>query len=178
MTGLSYSHIDSPAGRLLVAGDYKALHYLSFPGGHKAFGPKAGWHRSDNPFAEVRRQLAAYFAGERQQFDLPLHLSGTAFQNSVWRYLAHIPFGETRTYGQLAAALGSPRASRAVGAANGANPIPIILPCHRVIGSNGALTGFGGGLATKDLLLRHEAAVSGATNGQLSLFGERFSSLG
>ncbi|GHH00294.1 methylated-DNA--[protein]-cysteine S-methyltransferase [Pseudodonghicola xiamenensis] len=156
---LCYTHIDSPIGRLLVAGDGRALHFLSFPSGSKAFGPRADWRQSDSPFAEVRRQLIAYFAGELRRFDLPLHLAGTTFQNDVWRYLADIPFGETRTYGQIANALGRPKASRAVGAANGSNPLPIILPCHRVIGSNGALTGFGGGVPVKAGLLRLEGVL-------------------
>ena len=156
MTELYHTHIDSPIGRLLVAGDDVALHFLGFPSGRKAFGPRPEWRRSDRPFRDVRRQLDAYFAGDLRRFDLPLHLSGTAFQNEVWRYLAGIPFGETRTYGEVAVTVGRPRAARAVGAANGANPLPIVLPCHRVIGADGSLTGFGGGLRTKEYLLRHE----------------------
>lgn len=159
MTQLCYSYIASPIGSLLVAGDAAALHFLSFPAGHKSFGPRPEWHCSDTPFTEVRRQLDAYFAGDLQEFELPLHLSGTEFQNSVWRQLSHISFGETWTYGQLAKAVGRPKASRAVGAANGNNPLPIILPCHRVIGANGTLTGFGGGLPAKEHLLRHEGAI-------------------
>lgn len=159
MTELCYTHIKSPVGPLLVAGTDEALHFLSFPTGHKAFGPQSNWQRIDAPFQEVRRQLDAYFAGDLLQFDLPLHLGGTAFQNSVWKYLAGIPFGETRSYGQIAEALGRPKASRAIGAANGNNPVPIILPCHRVIGANGSLTGFGGGLPVKEFLLRHEGAL-------------------
>ncbi len=146
----------TPIGRLLLAGTEEALHYLSFPSGHKAFGPKQGWHRSETPFGEAKRQLAEYFAGERRSFDLPLVLTGTAFQKRVWNTLRSIPFGETRSYGWLAAEIDRPTASRAVGAANGANPIPVIVPCHRVIGSNGALTGFGGGIETKQFLLGHE----------------------
>lgn len=170
MTGLSYTFMESPIGSLLMAGDDAALHFLSFPSGHKAFGPRPDWHRSETPFAEVQRQLEAYFAGDLQTFDLSLHLSGTDFQNRVWRYLADIPFGETRTYGQIAADLGARKASRAVGAANGNNPLPIILPCHRVIGANGKLTGFGGGLPTKAYLLRHEGVLPGEANAQLALF--------
>ena len=170
MTGLSYTFMESPIGSLLMAGDNEALHFLSFPSGHKAFGPRPDWYQSETPFAEVRRQLAAYFAGDLQAFDLSLHLSGTDFQNRVWRYLADIPFGETRTYGQIAADLGAPKASRAVGAANGNNPLPIILPCHRVIGANGKLTGFGGGLPTKAYLLRHEGVLPEEANAQLALF--------
>lgn len=159
MTELCYTHIDSPVGSLLIAGTDKALHFLSFPTGHKAFGPHPSWQHDDDPFNQVKRQLDAYFARDLRNFDLPLHLGGTTFQNSVWRYLAGIPFGETRTYGQIAAELGQPKASRAVGAANGSNPLPIILPCHRVIGSGGSLTGFGGGIETKEFLLRHEGVL-------------------
>jgi methylated-DNA-[protein]-cysteine S-methyltransferase len=156
---LGYTHIDSPVGPLLAAGDENALHYLSFPGGNKAFGPRPEWRHSDALFDDLRCQLAAYFAGERRRFDIPLQLSGTPFQNAVWRQLAEIPFGQTRTYGEMAAALGRPSASRAVGAANGSNPLPILLPCHRVIGANGSLVGFGGGLPTKQYLLRHEGVL-------------------
>ncbi|MEE9322822.1 MAG: methylated-DNA--[protein]-cysteine S-methyltransferase [Granulosicoccus sp.] len=151
MTG--YTHIDSPVGSLLVAGDDDALHYLSFPNSPKAFGPRSDWHQTDAPFLEVRRQLTAYFDGELRQFDLPFFLTGTVFQKKVWRLLSEIPYGVTRSYGALANDLEAPKASRAVGMANGANPIPIIIPCHRVIGSTGKLTGFGGGIETKRFLL-------------------------
>ncbi|WP_288943345.1 methylated-DNA--[protein]-cysteine S-methyltransferase [uncultured Roseovarius sp.] len=156
---LCYTYIPSPVGALLVAGTDEALHFLSFPTGHKAFGPRDGWQQAEGPFHEVRRQLDAYFAGDLKRFDLPLHLGGTAFQNGVWRYLADIPFGETRTYGQIAAHLGRAKASRAIGAANGNNPLPVILPCHRVIGANGTLTGFGGGITVKEFLLRYEGVL-------------------
>lgn len=167
---LAYTHIGSPIGQLLLAGDGAALHYLSFPGGHKAFGPRPDWRPDPAPFAEVRRQLEAYFAGALRDFDLKLHLTGTPFQIRVWNRLAEIPYGKTVTYGRIATDLGDPGASRAVGAANGNNPIPIILPCHRVIGANGALTGFGGGLPTKEWLLKHEGVLPGSPV-QLSLFG-------
>ena len=160
MTELSYTHIDSPVGSLMVAGDDDALHYLCFPTSRNAIAPHSDWHKTDAPFSEVRRQLTAYFGGELQQFDLPLFLSGTDFQKSVWRHLASIPFGETQSYGQMAALLERPKASRAVGAANGNNPIAIILPCHRVIGGDGSLTGFGGGLPTKEYLLCHEGVLT------------------
>lgn len=169
MSGLCYSYIASPVGSLLIAGDEAALHFLSFPTGHKSFGPHPDWHRSDAPFLEARRQIDAYFAGDLRKFELPLRLAGTDFQNGVWHHLSRIAFGETRTYGQFAKELGKPKASRAVGAANGNNPVPIILPCHRVIGANGSLTGFGGGLSTKAFLLRHEG-VLGEEDGQLGLF--------
>lgn len=156
---LSYSYFESPVGQLLLAGDEASLHFLSFPSGHKAFGPHAQWERDDAPFAAVNEQLTAYFDGRLRVFDLPLTLHGTDFQKSVWTYLASIPFGETRSYGQLAQELDTPKASRAVGAANGANPLPVILPCHRVIGSTGKLTGFGGGLPTKKFLLELEGVL-------------------
>ena len=144
MNGLRYTHVESPVGDLLVAGTEEALHFLSFPTGHKAFRPRPEWRRDDAPFQEVRRQLDAYFAGDLRRFELALHLSGTEFQNSVWG---------------IARSVGRPKASRAVGAANGSNPLPIILPCHRVIGAGGSLTGFGGGLAVKAFLLRHEGVL-------------------
>ncbi|MBR9837398.1 MAG: methylated-DNA--[protein]-cysteine S-methyltransferase [Rhodobacteraceae bacterium] len=167
---LSWCHTDSPIGPLLLAGDRDALHFLSFPSGHKAFGPREGWREDPTPFDAVRRQLDAYFAGTLTCFDLTLAPQGTAFQTRVWQLLAEIPYGTTRSYGALATELGTPKASRAVGAANGANPIPIILPCHRVIGQDGALTGFGGGVEVKRVLLQHEAKVSGVAETQLSLF--------
>jgi methylated-DNA-[protein]-cysteine S-methyltransferase len=160
VTELSYTHIDSPVGSLMVAGDDDALHYLSFPNSPNAIKPRPDWHQTDAPFLEVRRQISAYFKGELRVFDLPLFLTGTAFQKSVWRHLSTIPFGQTQTYGQLATTLARPKASRAVGAANGSNPIAIILPCHRVIGGNGSLTGFGGGLPTKAFLLGHEGVLT------------------
>lgn len=116
----------------------------------------------DHPvLRQTAAQLADYFAGARQQFDLPLDFRGTAFQQRVWAALLAIPFGETRSYGAIASAIDQPTASRAVGAANGRNPISIIAPCHRVVGSNGALTGFAGGLATKTWLIDHERRVKG-----------------
>jgi methylated-DNA-[protein]-cysteine S-methyltransferase len=108
---------------------------------------------------QAANELREYFAGERHEFSIPLDFHGTEFQNKVWRALQSIPFGETRSYGELAAQIGAPKASRAVGAANGRNPIPIILPCHRVIGSSGSLTGFGGGLPMKKQLLAHEQTL-------------------
>ncbi|KAA6211197.1 methylated-DNA--[protein]-cysteine S-methyltransferase [Streptomyces filamentosus] len=115
--------------------------------------------RDHRPFGEAIRQLDAYFDGELTEFDLPLHLEGTPFQLRVWEQLRRIPYGETRTYGELAEALGSPGASRAVGLANGKNPVGVIVPCHRVIGSGGSLTGYGGGLDRKRRLLAFEAGT-------------------
>ena len=160
MKNLLYTYIESPVGQLLVAGDEEALHFLSFPTGNKAFRPRDEWRCAAPRFSTVRQQLSAYFARELRCFDLPLRLSGTSFQNGVWRYLSGIPFGETRTYSQVALALGHPSACRAVGAANGKHPLPIFLPCHRVVGADGSLTGFGGGLQTKEFLLRLEGAIS------------------
>jgi methylated-DNA-[protein]-cysteine S-methyltransferase len=170
-TSLYYTYHSSPIGDLLLAGDDDALHFLSFPSGSKAFQPWPEWVRNDAPFAEVKRQLDAYIGGRLKTFDLPLHLGGTEFQRKVWLALADIPFGETRTYGWQATVIGAPlSAARAVGAANGANPVAIILPCHRVIGSTGALTGFGGGLPTKKFLLQLENALpETAETRQLSL---------
>lgn len=157
---LFYTHIDSPVGKLLLVGDSRSLHFISFSTGSKSYGPDPAWIESVEPFTDAIQQLDAYFAGELTQFDLPLHISGTTFQNQVWNTLPTIPFGTTQTYGWLAAHIGRPAACRAVGAANGSNPIPIILPCHRVIGSNGSLTGFGGGIKTKQFLLAHESRSS------------------
>ena len=154
---LSYGYLETPVGRLLLAGDGEALHWVGFPSGCRAFGPRPEWRRDEEAVGEAKAQLAAYFAGERRRFDLPLALGGTPFQRSVWQALATLPYGETRTYGWLAARLGKPAASRAVGAANGANPLPIVLPCHRLVGSTGALHGFGGGLERKRFLLALEA---------------------
>jgi methylated-DNA-[protein]-cysteine S-methyltransferase len=120
-------------------------------------GPPAGERRDQNPLlVESLRQMRAYFAGELREFDLPLELVGTDFQKRVWRHLATIPYGRTRTYAEIAAALGVPKAVRAVGAANGANPLPVVLPCHRVIGADGKLVGYGGGLPLKRRLLELE----------------------
>lgn len=167
---LRYCHHDSPVGPLLLAGDGAALRLLSFPTGHKAVAPQDGWQPDPTPFDAVRHHLDAYFSGQLRVFSVPLDIRGTDFQKKIWACLATIPYGETRSYGEIARALGSPGASRAVGAANGANPLPIILPCHRVIGSGGALTGFGGGLDTKTWLLQHEARIAGVAGRQLSLF--------
>ncbi|WP_245812215.1 methylated-DNA--[protein]-cysteine S-methyltransferase, partial [Planktotalea frisia] len=160
MTKLSYTYIDSLVGALLVAGDESALHYLCFSTSPNAIVPRLDWQQTDAPFLEVRRQINAYFEGDLRKFDLPLFLTGTDFQKSVWQHLSKLPFGEAQSYGQLAAALERPKASRAVGAANGSNPNAIILPCHRVIGANGSLTGFCGGLATKEHLLCHEGVLT------------------
>jgi len=162
---LSYGYFDSPLGPLLIAGDADGLHRVGFPSEACTRRPPDRWRRDDARFAEAFRQLEAYFAGRRTRFDLTLRFAGTPFQNAVWAALCDIPFGETISYGALAVRIGRPTASRAVGGANGANPLPILVPCHRVIGSDRSLTGFGGGIEIKRFLLDHErrhAPASGA----------------
>jgi methylated-DNA-[protein]-cysteine S-methyltransferase len=154
-----YHYLDAPIGTLLLAGSGDALTLLGFPSGSMARRHEPGWQQDAGPFRQVCEQLQEYFAGERQAFELPLAPAGTTFQQQVWSSLQAIPFGETWSYGQLAARIGKPKAARAVGAANGLNPIPVIIPCHRVIGANGKLTGFGGGLDTKRYLLDLESGV-------------------
>ena len=150
---LEYTYYESPIGALLIAGRGDVLRLISFPEGSKVRRPLPGWVYVGKPFEEAIRQLRAYFARELRRFDLPLQPCGTPFQLAVWRELQRIPYGETITYGELAQRAGNPKGSRAVGAANGCNPLPIVIPCHRVIGSNGNLTGFGGGLGVKQMLL-------------------------
>ncbi|MEM7043658.1 MAG: methylated-DNA--[protein]-cysteine S-methyltransferase [Pseudomonadota bacterium] len=166
---LAYGYLESPIGALLVAGDDIGLHCISFPRGSRAVGPGDVWRRDDAFFKEAFAQLSGYFRGELTAFDLPLHFTGTAFQKTVWQALIDIPYGETTSYGAIARAIGRPTASRAVGAANGANPLPIIAPCHRVIGADRSLTGFGGGLEIKRFLLDHERRVAGSDGAQALL---------
>ena len=156
-----YSYIESPLGDLLVVRDDAGITGLYLPTGRHAVQRHPEWTRDDSAFEDARTQLREYFAGERTVFDLPLNPHGTAFQTKVWLALREIPYGETASYGETAAAIGAPTASRAVGLANGQNPISIIVPCHRVIGANGSLTGYGGGLDAKRWLLGHEAAHAG-----------------
>jgi methylated-DNA-[protein]-cysteine S-methyltransferase len=153
---MHYTTIDSPIGRLLLAGDATALRLLWFVEGRQVATPDPAWIEAPAAFREVTAQLTAYFAGRLRVFDVPVDPGGTPFQSRVWRALQDIPYGETESYGALARRLGDPKAVRAVGLANGANPISIIIPCHRVIGSNGALVGYGGGLPTKRSLLSLE----------------------
>jgi len=155
-TSLAYTFMDSPVGRLLLAGDESGLWMLSFA--REPGVPRLGdaWHASTSLFQESIRQLEAYFGRELRSFTVPLHLVGTEFQLSVWNALRSIPYGRTTTYGELARSLGKPEAIRAVGGANHANPVAIIVPCHRVIGSTGKLVGYGGGLETKQKLLALE----------------------
>lgn len=153
--------IDSPVGPLMLAADDNALRHIEFRDNcHPA--DRRDWHGGDNDVLQLaQRQLGEYFAGQRRVFELPLAPIGTEFQRAVWHALAGIPYGTTLSYAQLAQRLGNPTGTRAVGAANGRNPLPIVLPCHRVIGADGGLTGFGGGLPTKEFLLRLEGALPG-----------------
>jgi methylated-DNA-[protein]-cysteine S-methyltransferase len=157
---ISYAYLESPVGPLLLAGDADGLLLISFPCGRRPCQPSASWVRDEGALVDASAQLRSYFAGELQEFSLPLRAQGTPFQNRVWSALKAIPFGATLSYGELARRIGQPSAARAVGAANGANPLPIVVPCHRVIGADHTLTGFGGGLATKRFLLAHEARLT------------------
>jgi methylated-DNA-[protein]-cysteine S-methyltransferase len=153
----SFCHVESPIGRLLLTSDGTALTGLFTRPERKSYSTE-GWAEDAGiaPLALAALQLNEYFAGTRRTFDLPMRLDGTSFQQRVWRELTEIPYGETWSYGQLAKRIGNPNASRAVGLANGQNPISILVPCHRVIGADGSLTGYGGGLERKSWLLAHE----------------------
>jgi methylated-DNA-[protein]-cysteine S-methyltransferase len=154
---LFYDTFDSPIGALTVAGDSQGIHHILFENNRYDAKGRAHWKHDADALRDARTQLLQYLHGDRQRFELPLAPHGTDFQLRVWKALADIPFGQTWSYVELARHIGHPTASRAVGAANGRNPLPIVLPCHRVIGSSGALTGFGGGLPTKAALLQLEA---------------------
>ncbi|MDE2851441.1 MAG: methylated-DNA--[protein]-cysteine S-methyltransferase [Acidobacteriota bacterium] len=159
-----YRAFETPIGTLRLVGGEDSIDCIDLPN-RAVKPPDPAWKRSGEvlpaALGEAKRQIQEYFAGERQDFDLPLSPHGTAFQRRVWAELRRIPFGETISYGELAARIGKPSASRAVGAANGRNPLPVVVPCHRVIGSDGRLTGFGGGLPTKQALLDLEQRVAG-----------------
>ena len=162
---MSTTHVrfDSPVGPILVVGDethVRAVWMGSPPPGRPA-GPEVEREHAPAPLRDAATQLEEYFRGERQVFDLPLAPEGTDFQRRVWAQLEQIPYGQTRSYGQIAAAIGQPRASQAVGAANGRNPLSIVVPCHRVLGSTGALVGYAGGLERKQALLELERRVAG-----------------
>jgi methylated-DNA-[protein]-cysteine S-methyltransferase len=163
----SHTVIDSPVGPLTLVAADGTLVRLSMS--ERRHAPAPEWfgepvaEDDSEPLAEAARQLRGYFAGQRTGFDLPLALDGSAFQRRVWAALRDIPYGETVSYGQLADRIGQPTASRAVGLANGRNPIGIIVPCHRVVGADGSLTGYGGGIERKRYLLAHEQRVSGQT---------------
>jgi methylated-DNA-[protein]-cysteine S-methyltransferase len=152
-----YTTVDSPIGELLLLGDGSALRGLYMQEGRKAGAIPRGWAREPDAFAAASVQLGEYFAGTRTGFDLSLEPLGTPFQLQVWLALGEVGYGETRSYGELAQRIGRPAAVRAVGAANGANPLSVVIPCHRLIGANGSLTGYGGGIERKRLLLELEA---------------------
>jgi methylated-DNA-[protein]-cysteine S-methyltransferase len=156
MMSTCFTQIESPLGRLLLAANDAGLRHIIFSNGRQTATPDPGWREDAAPLTETIRQLQAYFTGELENFDLPLAPGGTPFQMDVWQRLRDIPYGQTISYGELARRIGNPKASRAVGLANGSNPIPIVIPCHRVIGSNGKLTGYGGGLPIKEKLLALE----------------------
>ena len=153
---MQYLNMESPVGPLLLAGSDAGLRLIGFSQGSMARTPDAHWTHVPTAFANAQTQLNEYFEGGRRTFDLALDPAGTAFQRAVWQALLAIPYGETRSYLDVAKAVGKPKAVRAVGSANGRNPLPIVVPCHRVIGSDGSLTGFGGGLENKKLLLALE----------------------
>lgn len=176
---LFWTQMPSPLGTLLLLASEDGLRRILLPGQSAALAggavgglpatPDPDWQRDDAALAVARGQLEEYFAGARRTFDLPLSPQGTSFQLAVMQALAEIPYGRTQSYGDIARRLGQPTATRAVGAANGRNPLAIVLPCHRVIGSDGSLTGYAGGLAAKRWLLRHEGVAIAAA--QPSLFG-------
>lgn len=153
MERLLYTQLHSPIGELLLAGDGNTLHRLHMLDGPHPIAIEKSWRRADDAFTEVTGQLAQYFAGERTDFELALEMRGTSFQRSVWDALREIPYGQTASYGEIAHRVGQPGAARAVGITNARNPISVIVPCHRVIGANGTLTGYGGGLERKRFLL-------------------------
>lgn len=158
-TTIYYDRMPSPIGELLLLSDGEHLTGLYMQTERSPSPHGVRWRHDPAPLRAAREQLQAYFAGERQTFDLPLAPQGSSFQRGVWAELEKIPFGVTCSYGEIAKRLGQPRASRAVGLANGRNPISIVVPCHRVIGANGTLTGYGGGIERKRWLLRHEGVA-------------------
>ena len=157
-----YDYLGTPIGDMLIAGCQDYLRFVSFPKspkgsiGHTPVKPLAHWQRDGKMFAQAKQELSEYFAGKRTEFTVALKPEGTEFQTAAWAALQQISYGQIRTYGQQAVLIGNPKASRAVGGANNANPIPIIIPCHRVIGANGSMTGFGGGIPVKEFLLNLE----------------------
>ncbi len=152
---MNYCYLQAPFGKLLLTGD-KLLESIEFPVQGTKKKPGVGFIYNEKPFLQVLKQLKAYFKGELTKFDLEFNIQGTKFQKSVWRELETIEYGKTISYGEVAQRIGNPKAARAVGMANNKNPIPIIIPCHRVIGKDGSLTGFGGGLEIKQYLLELE----------------------
>jgi methylated-DNA-[protein]-cysteine S-methyltransferase len=155
---MRYTQIDSPIGPLFLTGDEQGLKTITFQRERKKVTPEADWKEDHRFFKDVIDQLDAYFRGKLKKFNLKLDPRGTPFQLSVLKALQKVPYGKTVSYGELARRVGNPKASRAVGGANARNPLPIVIPCHRVIGSDGSLTGFGGGLDVKQALLDLEKA--------------------
>jgi methylated-DNA-[protein]-cysteine S-methyltransferase len=155
-----HSYVDSPLGPLLLTGDGEGLTGL-YTDQHGRLPTDLG-HRADEEFAQARTQLEEYFAGRRTDFDLPINVAGTAFQQAVWQALRRIRYGTTMSYREVAEEIGNPKAVRAVGSANSRNPLSIIVPCHRVVGSDGKLIGYAGGFSAKRWLLDHELAAAGA----------------
>ena len=168
---VTYTYMDSLVGPILLARVDEGLTHILFHNSKYPAKIREHWRRDEVPLRDAVDQLRAYFAGNRVVFDLPLAPAGTPFQKKVWAGLCEIPCGDTRSYGELAASIGFPDASRAVGAANGRNPIAIVVPCHRVIGANGTLTGYAGGLHIKKALLEHEARMIQKPGEQLALVG-------
>lgn len=158
-----WTRLNSPIGSLLLVGSDSGLSRIEFATAKRVSTPSDNWIEDASAFNDVTSQLNAWFAGELRVFEFALNAEGTDFQCAVWNALRTIPFGETRSYADIALQIGRPTASRAVGAANGANPLPIVVPCHRVIGTNGTLTGFAGGVDTKRWLLDHESRHAGPT---------------
>ena len=156
---MKYKYIESPIGNLLLAGDGPGLKLIGFPSGKGRVTPGSDWIEDISCFPQAEKQLGEYFSGKRRVFELELEPKGTPFQIAVLDALVQIPYGETRSYKDIAIEIGRPKAMRAVGAANGRNPLPIVIPCHRVIGANGSLTGFGGGLEAKTFLLELERKI-------------------
>lgn len=157
MNIVHYCYTNSPVGELLLAGNADTLLLLGFPEGKLCYTPEPSWKHNPKAFTAHKEQLAEYFAGCRQTFDVPYDIQRSEFQRSVLQAVANVPYGVTTSYGEIAKKIKNPKAVRAVGGANARNPVPIIVPCHRIIGSNGTLTGFGGGLAIKEFLLKLEA---------------------
>ncbi len=166
---VTYTYTDSPLGRILVAQNSVGLVLISFQQTPEAESPQPDWHFVETLDGEATDQLCAYFNGQLHEFDLPLAPQGTAFQQAVWQALQSIAYGQTWSYAELAQQVGRPKAVRAVGAANGRNPLPIVIPCHRVIGSNGTLTGYRGGLPLKQALLSLERQHRPTLSSQLAI---------
>lgn len=163
MTAPRHTVVDSPLGALTLVAEGDALSGLYFEGHRRGPSPQALGPRTDGGFEEARRQLEEYFAGERRDFDLPLAARGEEFAQRVWKLLAQIPYGGTCSYGALARRLGDPGLAQAVGAANGRNPLCVIVPCHRVVAADGSLTGYAGGLERKRFLLDLEESAAGTS---------------